>query len=277
MRSRNYRLTEVAQPVLVREQRREEAETERDNLREVMADTAAEEAAQIPKQADKPAACAPSDCLGDKTKGCPESLKSLDKPEPVAPKQNGTEADATVIQSKEEQDSKTSEETKIQEDLKESEDPKKPAKEEEKKEEEVKEEEVKEEPLGPDDVVCDSCIETPCRAIKSCLTCLVSYCEPHLRPHLENPKFQNHRLVEPLRDIERRTCESHNWPLELFCSADACCVCQDCVSEEHRGHNVTTVLEARRRIEVRGTESFSLITATKTPKDTPLISASHVL
>ncbi|XP_053727736.1 tripartite motif-containing protein 16 [Synchiropus splendidus] len=111
--------------------------------------------------------------------------------------------------------------------------------------EEVKEEE----PLGPDDVVCDSCIESPCRAIKSCLTCLVSYCEPHLRPHLENPKFHSHRLVDPLRDIERRTCETHKWPLELFCSADSCCICQDCVTEEHRGHKTVPVEEARRQIE----------------------------
>uniref|UniRef100_A0A1A8C9B3 Tripartite motif-containing 16 n=1 Tax=Nothobranchius kadleci TaxID=1051664 RepID=A0A1A8C9B3_NOTKA len=109
--------------------------------------------------------------------------------------------------------------------------------------------EQKEEPLGPNDVVCDSCIESPRRALKSCLTCLVSYCEAHLRPHLENPKFQNHRLVEPLGDIERRTCESHKWPLELFCSADGSCICQDCVTEEHRGHTAVPVGEARRRIE----------------------------
>ncbi|XP_033975871.1 tripartite motif-containing protein 16 [Trematomus bernacchii] len=194
-------------------------------------------------------------CLGDKNKGCPKCLQSSDKPKPE-PKQNGTEAETPEIKSKEEQDPKTTGEIKIQEDLKESEDPKKP--EEEKKEgppqtngekEEVKEEEVKEEPLGPDDVVCDSCIESPCRALKSCLTCLVSYCEAHLRPHLENPKFQNHRLVEPLRDIERRTCESHKWPLELFCCADSCCVCQDCVTEEHKGHNTIPVVEARSRIE----------------------------
>ena len=151
---------------------------------------------------------------------------------------------------KEEQDPKAAEETKIQEDLKESEDPKKPEEEKTETDGAVKEEEeVKEEPLGPDDVVCDSCIESPCRAQKSCLTCLVSYCEAHLRPHLENPKFQNHRLVEPLRDIERRTCESHTWPLELFCCADGVCVCQDCVAEEHRGHNTVPVKEARSRIE----------------------------
>lgn len=119
--------------------------------------------------------------------------------------------------------------------------------------------------MGPDDVVCDSCIESPCRALKSCLTCLVSYCEAHLRPHLENPKFQNHRLVEPLRDIERRTCESHKWPLELFCSADACCVCQDCVTEDHKGHNTIPVVEARRQIErelrEKQTEMVKTVTA----------------
>lgn len=247
-----------------------------------MANTAAEEAAPISKQqlcgvcsgalsGDKPAACGHSvcgSCLGDKSKGCPECLQSPNKPEPAdGPKQNGTEAEAPVIKSKEvqSQDAKAAEEVKIQEDLKESEDPKKPGEGQEEAEpqtdeevknrakEDVKEEEVKEEPLGPDDVVCDSCIESPCRALKSCLTCLVSYCEAHLRPHLENPKFQNHRLVEPLRDIERRTCESHKWPLELFCSADACCVCQDCVTEDHKGHNTVTVVEARRQIEASDT------------------------
>ncbi|KAG9331866.1 hypothetical protein JZ751_016679, partial [Albula glossodonta] len=91
--------------------------------------------------------------------------------------------------------------------------------------------EPKEEAPGPNDVVCDACLESaPCRALKSCLTCLVSYCQTHLRPHLENAKFQNHRLVEPLRDIERRTCESHRRPLELYCRADASCVCQECNS-----------------------------------------------
>ncbi|XP_031691247.1 tripartite motif-containing protein 16-like [Oncorhynchus kisutch] len=185
------------------------------------------------------------------------------------------------------QDSKTAEETMIKEELKEAEDPKKteeekrkekesdppqPAeevnedgvnkksKEEKAKEENAKEEdkankeevkeEVKVESLGLYDVVCDSCMETsPCMALKSCHTCLVSYCEAHLRPHLENPKFQNHRLVEPLRDIERRTCEIHKWSLELFCCSDAVCVCQDCVTEDHRGHNTVPVLEARRTIE----------------------------
>ncbi|KAM4623844.1 tripartite motif-containing protein 16 [Polymixia lowei] len=239
---------------------------------------------------DKSAPCGHSvcaSCLGVKGKGCPQCLQSLNKPEPAnGLKQNGTVAESPVIGSKEEdnQDSKPTEEIKIQEDLKESEDPEKPdgdKKEEalqtggkidggegetkEEVKEDVKEEEVKEEPLGPDDVVCDSCIDNPRRALKSCLTCLVSYCEAHLRPHLENQKFQNHRLVEPLRDIERRTCESHKWPLDLFCCADACCVCQDCVTEDHRGHNTVSVEEARKRIEKelreKQTEMVKTVTA----------------
>ncbi|XP_065128278.2 tripartite motif-containing protein 16 [Paramisgurnus dabryanus] len=155
------------------------------------------------------------------------------------------EVEAPLIETKEETKNKqenglTTEESKIQEDLQESEDPQKPQ-----EEAEV----VVEDVPGPDDVICDSCIDRPCRAKKSCLTCLVSYCEAHLRPHLENVKFQSHKLMEPLRDIERRTCENHRCPLELFCSVDICCVCQECLTDDHQGHNTLPIIEARRKIE----------------------------
>lgn len=155
------------------------------------------------------------------------------------------EVEAPLIETKEETENKqenglTTEESKIQEDLQESEDPQKPQ-----EEAEV----VVEDVPGPDDVICDSCIDRPCRAKKSCLTCLVSYCEAHLRPHLENVKFQSHKLMEPLRDIERRTCENHRCPLELFCSVDICCVCQECLTDDHQGHNTLPIIEARRKIE----------------------------
>uniref|UniRef100_A0A8C7P868 B30.2/SPRY domain-containing protein n=1 Tax=Oncorhynchus mykiss TaxID=8022 RepID=A0A8C7P868_ONCMY len=105
--------------------------------------------------------------------------------------------------------------------------------------------------VTPEDVLCDSCIEIPCRAQKSCLTCLVSYCEAHLRPHLENQRFQNHRLVEPLQDIECRTCEEHRLPLELYCLTDGCgvCVCCECERQGHLGHSTVPVEEARRQIQ----------------------------
>ncbi|KAJ7989806.1 hypothetical protein DPEC_G00308320 [Dallia pectoralis] len=105
--------------------------------------------------------------------------------------------------------------------------------------------------VTPEDVLCDSCIESPRRAHRSCLTCLVSYCEAHLRPHLENQKFQNHRLVEPLQDIESRTCQEHRLPLELYCLTDGCgvCVCRECEVEEHPGHRTVPVGKARQQVE----------------------------
>lgn len=104
--------------------------------------------------------------------------------------------------------------------------------------------------LYVDDVLCDSCIESPRKAKKSCLTCLVSYCEDHLRPHLEKEKFQSHRLVEPLKDVDTRMCEMHNIPLELYCCVETCCVCQKCVSEQHHGHETLSITEARQKLEV---------------------------
>ncbi|XP_035470572.2 tripartite motif-containing protein 16-like isoform X1 [Scophthalmus maximus] len=101
----------------------------------------------------------------------------------------------------------------------------------------------------PQDVLCDSCLDSPSRAIKSCLTCLVSYCEAHLRPHREKTKFQNHRLVDPLHDIDCGTCAVHQLLLERFCLTDGCCVCVDCESQEHKGHATAPVGEARAQIE----------------------------
>eukprot|EP00064_Thunnus_orientalis_P006299 superscaffoldBa00000651_g6315 len=103
--------------------------------------------------------------------------------------------------------------------------------------------------LLPQDVLCDSCMDNPSKALKSCLTCLVSYCEAHLRPHLENAKFQNHRLVDPVHDIDCQACEVHHLPLERFCLMDGCCVCLDCENQEHKGHTTASVEEACAQIE----------------------------
>lgn len=111
--------------------------------------------------------------------------------------------------------------------------------------------------LLPQDVLCDSCMDNPSKALKSCLTCLVSYCEAHLRPHLENIKFQNHRLVDPRHDVDCQTCEVHQLPLELFCLTDGCCVCLDCESQEHGGHTISSLGEARSQIEVSETHTHT--------------------
>lgn len=101
-----------------------------------------------------------------------------------------------------------------------------------------------------EEMMCDTCIEAPRKASKSCLTCMVSYCEEHLRPHLENSKFQSHKLVEPQFDMEQRICEHHQLEPQMYCVTDSCCVCPQCETERHRGHDVTPVNEARKHIEV---------------------------
>lgn len=100
------------------------------------------------------------------------------------------------------------------------------------------------------DVLCDFCIDGPGKALKSCLTCQVSYCEAHLRPHRENVKFQSHRLVDPLHDIDHLTCELHRLPIERFCQEDGCCLCLDCERQEHDGHQTLSLGEARAESEV---------------------------
>ncbi|XP_054615861.1 tripartite motif-containing protein 16-like isoform X2 [Dunckerocampus dactyliophorus] len=99
------------------------------------------------------------------------------------------------------------------------------------------------------DVPCDSCIGDPCKAVKSCMTCLVSFCEDHLRPHLENAKFQSHRLVEPRHHVDCNTCDVHHLPLEHYCLTDGCCLCSGCQGQGHEGHATVSVGEARARIE----------------------------
>ncbi|XP_062389334.1 tripartite motif-containing protein 16-like protein [Sardina pilchardus] len=98
-----------------------------------------------------------------------------------------------------------------------------------------------------EDVPCDSCIESPRRAVKSCLTCLVSYCEAHLRPHLESRRFRSHRLVPPQTDLEPRCCPEHGLPLELYCRTHARCLCHACREQHgHGGRHTLPVGEARR-------------------------------
>ncbi|XP_034094022.1 tripartite motif-containing protein 29-like isoform X2 [Gymnodraco acuticeps] len=55
---------------------------------------------------------------------------------------------------------------------------------------------------GPEDVACDVCNGRKQRALKSCLSCLVSYCEQHLQPHHGSPAFEKHELVDSSKDLQ---------------------------------------------------------------------------
>uniref|UniRef100_A0A8C4XFK3 Uncharacterized LOC114644529 n=1 Tax=Erpetoichthys calabaricus TaxID=27687 RepID=A0A8C4XFK3_ERPCA len=119
---------------------------------------------------------------------------------------------------------------------------------------------------GPGDVECDFCIGNKFRAVKSCLTCLASFCQPHLQPHYEIAAWKDHKLVDPDGNLRRKLCAKHQRSLEIFCKTDDLCICVMCVVTGHKGHEtveletereekekqlVPTRSEIRRRLEER--------------------------
>ncbi|XP_068459401.1 E3 ubiquitin-protein ligase TRIM21-like isoform X5 [Clinocottus analis] len=97
----------------------------------------------------------------------------------------------------------------------------------------------------PGEVPCDVCTGTRLKALKSCLVCLVSYCETHLEPHLTRPGLKRHQLIDPVENLEDRMCTKHDklLLLELFCKTDQMCVCMLCTVLDHKNHDVVTLKE----------------------------------
>nr|XP_020511648.1 E3 ubiquitin-protein ligase TRIM21-like [Labrus bergylta] len=95
----------------------------------------------------------------------------------------------------------------------------------------------------PGEVLCDGCTGTKLKALKSCLDCLVSYCETHLEPHLTAPRLKRHQLIDPVENLEDRMCTKHDKPLELFCKTDQTCVCMLCSVLDHQTHKFVPLKE----------------------------------
>ncbi|XP_059892575.1 zinc finger protein RFP-like [Gadus macrocephalus] len=103
---------------------------------------------------------------------------------------------------------------------------------------------VKEQPcVEPGEVPCDVCTGTQLKAVKSCLVCLISYCQTHLEPHQRVAVLKKHQLVEPLDHLEERMCKKHDRLLELFCRTEQVCVCLLCTVTDHKSHPVVPLKE----------------------------------
>ncbi|XP_030226659.1 E3 ubiquitin-protein ligase TRIM39-like isoform X2 [Gadus morhua] len=103
---------------------------------------------------------------------------------------------------------------------------------------------VKEKPcVEPGEVPCDVCTGTQLKAVKSCLVCLISYCQTHLEPHQRVAGLKKHRLVEPMDRLEDRMCKKHDRLLELFCKTEQECVCLFCTETDHKSHPVVPLKE----------------------------------
>ncbi|XP_071384304.1 E3 ubiquitin/ISG15 ligase TRIM25 isoform X2 [Centroberyx affinis] len=92
-------------------------------------------------------------------------------------------------------------------------------------------------------VCCDTCMQA--EASQTCLTCMASFCEEHLKPHRENPNFRLHQLSEPLADLSERICPDHHKLMELFCVQHGRAICSFCLQQVHKGCSFTSPEEQR--------------------------------
>ncbi|XP_068570112.1 tripartite motif-containing protein 16-like [Cebidichthys violaceus] len=83
---------------------------------------------------------------------------------------------------------------------------------------------------GPEDVACDVCSGRKLKALKSCLICLASYCEQHLRPHYESPAFEKHQLLDPSGTLQVNICSREEEVMKMQCCDNRQCICQSTVS-----------------------------------------------
>lgn len=98
--------------------------------------------------------------------------------------------------------------------------------------------------LSSSAVACDMCKGRQNEAVKSCLVCMSSYCEAHLKPHQTKKALKQHELIPPTSNLAEKICTQHKYLQEFFCRQCQTFICWLCTSNQHKGHDsVSTKVE----------------------------------
>ncbi len=105
-------------------------------------------------------------------------------------------------------------------------------------------------PAGSEDMECDICTGRKCKAVKSCLVCLESYCQTHFEHNEEFHSGKQHKVTDATGRLQQMICHQHDKILEVFCRTDQQCVCVLCITDEHKNHETISTAAERKEKEV---------------------------
>ncbi|XP_036838300.1 uncharacterized protein LOC110516860 [Oncorhynchus mykiss] len=96
-------------------------------------------------------------------------------------------------------------------------------------------------------VPCDMCHGAGDQraAVKSCLVCMASYCEAHLKPHQTKAELKKHELIAPTGKLAQKICTEHKYLQEFYCRQCQIFVCWLCTSNQHKDHETTSTKAER--------------------------------